>query len=134
MPEKILTTLLLIIISGCFFVLNLFVVSNLKEQSYTMTHQKFPLDSMSAELEKVAIKRFRDLTLILPEKCAIYRRIEDRVMVLYLDFLACPQELSTIMKHYGTLTVASHKLGLADSLVFSISNHIVGWTNLTKNN
>lgn len=99
-----------------------------------MKFQNSPLDSMSAELEQVAIKRFRDLTLIVPLKCHIFRQIDDRVVTLYLDFVACARELANTMKNYALLTVASHKLGLADSLVFCIGDRILGWTNITKGN
>ena len=129
MAEKILIIFLLILICRFFFLLIVWTHSKLKEQNST-------LDSMSAELEQVAIQRFRELTgRIVPNNCHLFRKIDDRVVTLYLDFIACPEVLSNIMKtHYGILTVASHKLGLADSLVFTISNQIQGWTNLTKNN
>ena len=92
-----------------------------------------PIAGFSEELEQEAINRFRQLTAVVPLNCHIFRRIDDRVITLYLDFRACPQELSVILKNYTLLARVSHQLGLANSLVFTLGKRIIGWTNLTKN-
>ena len=100
-----------------------------------MVFQNEPIDSYSVELEDLAIKRFRELTEIVPKKCLVFRRMENKqIVVLSLDFSLCPQELVSTIEKYGKLTVISHKLGLADILEFRINRHLVGWTNITKNN
>ena len=97
-----------------------------------MVFKNEPIDSTSAELEELALGKFRELTVIVPKKCQIFRQIDAGVVTLYLDFIACPKELATTMKNSGLLAIVSHQLGLADSLVFRIGSQLLGWTNITK--
>ncbi len=99
-----------------------------------MGFQNNPIDSMSAELEELVIREFRELTAVVPEKCLVFRRIENQKIVLCLDFTLCPQEALNTMEKSPQLTLISHKLGLADILVFRINRHLIGWTNIRKNN
>ncbi len=89
-------------------------------------------ENLSAELEELVIKRFRELTTILPRKCLVFRKIKNREIVLTLDFSRCRQEVSKTMEESVKLTFIVHKLRLAEVLEFKINRDLIGWTNVTK--
>ncbi|MDJ0718512.1 MAG: hypothetical protein QNJ54_30520 [Prochloraceae cyanobacterium] len=91
-------------------------------------------DEISSELEEEAIKRFRELALIISEKSQIFRQIDNGICVLYLDFIDCPEECSFMMENSVLLTLAAHQLGLANFLVFQIGSKIKGWAKISPKN
>jgi len=88
-----------------------------------------PVNYTSNNLELEIIKRLRSLCPFIPDLCSVFRSLNGRFTVLYLDFTACPQELKTNKEQWLELarliTHSSHQLGLAHSVVFKKNDHIV---------
>lgn len=119
-----------------FFLSEMVEEQNLKEKVSSLlavVPKNSSLDRTSAELEIEAIKRFRDLCPILPINCQVCRVVDDNLTVLCLDFVDCPQELDHSIEQFPILAVASHQLGLAESLIFKIGDRIIAQTKMTEN-
>jgi hypothetical protein len=96
-----------------------------------MSYRNSPLNNTSSDLEKAALRRYRSLVPSLPECCRIFREIWNRSTVLCLDFGDCPDALVATMEQCLPLMIASHNLGLSDSLLFKLNNKIMGWATMT---
>ena len=81
----------------------------------------------SANLEKVVIRKFRNLLPFLSPQCKIYREVWSQTTALCLDLQDCPEFIETINNYSILIAKTSHNLGLADSLVFRFGNKILGW-------
>ena len=96
-----------------------------------MASKNSPLNYTSLDLEIEAIRRFRSLAPFLSSECKVFRELNGRSTVLCLDFAACSNELREYQEEWQEwillLAYSSHYLGLANSLVFKIGKHIIGW-------
>ncbi|MBE9169260.1 hypothetical protein IQ238_17600 [Pleurocapsales cyanobacterium LEGE 06147] len=96
-----------------------------------MSYRNSPLNNTSSDLEKAALNRYRSLVPSLPESCRVFRETWNSSTVLCLDFTDCPDSLVATMEQFLPLMIASHHLGLADSLLFKLNNKIMGWATVT---
>lgn len=97
-----------------------------------MSYQPFSTQGTSAAFEKEALARFRQLTVIVPPDCLVYREVWNEFTVLTLDFRVCPQQLPELKKQSMMLLLAADHLGLAHSVLFRLGQKIEGWINLTS--
>ena len=86
----------------------------------------------SANLEKVVIRKFRDLLPFLSPQCKIYREIWSQTTALCLDLKDCPEFMETINNKSVLIGEISHSLGLANSVVFRFGNKVLGWKTIKK--
>ncbi|MGK7951960.1 MAG: hypothetical protein AB4368_25025 [Xenococcaceae cyanobacterium] len=101
-----------------------------------MASKNSPLNCTSIDLEKEAIKRFRDLAPFLASECRVYRELNGRFTVLCLDFIACSQDPNTNKEEWQELarllTHSSHELGLANSVVLKNGERILLIANMSE--
>ncbi|YAI82328.1 MAG: hypothetical protein ACQJCO_01640 [cyanobacterium endosymbiont of Rhopalodia sterrenbergii] len=86
----------------------------------------------SAELEKVAINRFRKLVKILPSQCLIFRESWDSSTILCLDCGQCPDFLNKLSLSEEKIIQAIKQLGLASTVLFRMGNKLIGWKTITS--
>ncbi len=95
-----------------------------------MSYSYSSFDCTSANLEKVALNRFRALVSFIPKECRIFREPWDCSTILCLDFGDCPDSLLTV-KNYNTVLVSiAQELGLANAIIFRVGNKFIGWSGL----
>ncbi len=85
----------------------------------------FNRPNLSLDLETEAIKRFRVLVPFLPPQCRVFRELNRNSISLCLDFTDCPEALTVNLAQFNLLIVASHRLGLPESLIFKLDNQII---------
>ena len=86
----------------------------------------------SAELEKVAINRFRKLVRLLPSRCRIFRESWELSTIVCLDCSQCPDFLNKLSSCEEEIIQAIQQLGLANIVLFSIRNKLIGWKAITS--
>ena len=91
-----------------------------------MSNPDYLGDGTSAELERVALERYRRLVSILPKNCHLYREPWGCSTVLCLDFLDCPFWLPTMQQSAQILLEGSESLGLAQALIFRQGKKFLG--------
>ena len=91
-----------------------------------MSAPYLPFDGTSAELERVAIDRYRHLVSFLPPDCLLFREPWGRSTVLCLDFNHCSFWLPAIQMKSQTLLEAAEYLGLANALIFRVGRKFIG--------
>jgi hypothetical protein len=96
-----------------------------------MSNQPLPSDCTSADLEKVALNRFRTLVSFLPSECKIFREPWDCSTVLCLDFVKCPNLLDSSRQQAHWLIKASQELGLSNAVIFKVGHKFMGWKTAT---
>lgn len=88
-------------------------------------------DYTSANLEKVALNRFRTLVNFIPKDCRIFREPWDCSTILCLDFAYCPGLLEVIKDDDSQLIQVAQELGLANAIIFRVGNKFMGWSGIT---
>ncbi|MGP0128016.1 MAG: hypothetical protein ACTMUB_01725 [cyanobacterium endosymbiont of Rhopalodia musculus] len=89
-------------------------------------------NSTSAELEKVAINRFRKLVRVLPSQCHIFRESWELSTVVCLDCSQCPDFLNELSSSEEEIIQAIQQLGLANTVLFRMGNKLIGWKAITS--
>ncbi len=92
-----------------------------------MSHQQLPFECTSADFEKAAIQRFRELVSFFPPNCRIFREPWDNSTVLCFDFADCPRLLEVAKGQVYLLIDAIQELGLANTVIFRLGNKFMGW-------
>lgn len=95
-----------------------------------MANPHFSFNNTSADLEKVALNRFRSLLSCIPQDCQIIREVWGASTALCLDFASCPDDLPTVRKQSLLLLLVADYLGLANSIIFRVDKKVIGWTNM----
>lgn len=86
----------------------------------------------SAELEKVAINRFRKLVRSLPSQCRVFRETWESSTVVCLDCGQCPDFLNEFSSSEDEIIQAIQQLGLANTVLFRMGNKLIGWKAITS--
>ncbi|ACK65403.1 conserved hypothetical protein [Rippkaea orientalis PCC 8801] len=89
-------------------------------------------DYTSADLEKEAIHRLRNLVRSLPSQCQIFREPWNSSTVVCLDFAKCSDQLNQLLSDQEPLIQAIQALGLANTVVFRIGNKLMGWKGIAS--
>lgn len=89
-------------------------------------------NSTSAELEKVAINRFRKLVRSLPSQCLVFRESWESSTVVCLDCGQCPDFLNELLSSEDEIVEAIQQLGLANTVLFRMGNKLIGWKAITS--
>lgn len=97
-----------------------------------MSNQPFSTQGTSTAFENAALDRFRELIVILPQQCEIYREVWNQSTVLTFDFQACPELLPVVKEQSFLLLLGADHLGLSQSISFRLGKKIEGWVNLTS--
>lgn len=93
-----------------------------------MNHPYSFSDCTSANLEKIALNRFRALVTFLPNACRVFREPWDCSTVLCLDFADCADQLMAVKAQEEQLFSAAEELGLANGIIFRMGNKFMGWS------
>ncbi len=91
-------------------------------------------NNTSANLEKIAIDRYRTLITNIPQECRVFRELWGNSTVLCLDFVECPDQLESTLKQSLLLLVGLEYLGLGNAIIFRINQKVIKWVNLGRSN
>lgn len=94
-----------------------------------MAAKNSPAHNTSIDLEREAIKRFRELVRFSSPKCRVWRELKGRETLLCLDFADCPQALKMNQSEWEEvmilLAISCDDLGIAKYVVFKNGERIV---------
>lgn len=99
-----------------------------------MSHPYSFSDCTSANLEKVALTRFRDLVQCLPKDCRVFREPWDCSTILCVDVGNCSNFFPEIQQQAALLVNIAQELGLANAIIFRMGNRFMGWSGPTPEN
>lgn len=86
-----------------------------------------PLNCTSADFERAALTRLRNLVDFIPQDSTVFREPWGRSTVLCVDFANCPHLFDVDRERIRSLSQAIATLGLGDSMIFRLGSKTVGW-------
>ncbi|MDJ0508471.1 MAG: hypothetical protein QNJ64_04325 [Crocosphaera sp.] len=96
-----------------------------------MNNPQLPSKCTSSELEKAALKRFRERLSSIPSQCQIFREPWNHSTVLCLDFVECPHVLDSLEEIQPALMEGVQALGLANTIIFRLGKKLMGWKTIS---
>jgi hypothetical protein len=79
----------------------------------------------SADLEAIAITRYRQLMACLPQQCQVFREVWGNSTILCLDFVDCADQLDSTLQQAWLLLIGSEYLGLGKGIIFRVKQKVV---------